>query len=194
MAPDVTDLVATTWKGKPLAPNETLEYATCRDGKKMNPDWSQSNVSLTCNADFSWEVSPSSAFSSCVATSYCPATAADDGPAPNQDSSVPWGGVATLTNPGVEFTGDCLGVGLGGPDQYDSPKTCPDNVGVRVGTHNLTPNNEGRDCWSNCGHQEGPCDWCGNGGMCCKVGDVGNGCDGIMGTTGYHGCDGGKGK
>ena len=101
----------------------------------MNPDWSQSNVSLTCNADFDWEINPSGAFSSCLATSYCPAVAADDGPASNQDSSIPWGGVVTLTKPGVEFTGDCLGVGLGDPNQYDSPKSCPDNVGIRVGDH-----------------------------------------------------------
>ena len=131
------DLVATSWKGDFLAPGESLEYATCRNGKKMNPDWSQSNVSLTCNAAFDWE--PVGSFSSCVATSYCPAVAADDGPASNQDSSIPWGGVATLTRPGVEFTGDCLGVGLGGPDQYDSPKSCPDNVGIRVGDHVKEP-------------------------------------------------------
>ena len=127
------------WKGDFLATGESLEYATCRNGKKMNPDWSQSNVSLTCNADLDWEVSPSSAFSSCLATSYCPAVAADDGPATNQDPSIPWGGVATLTRPGVEFTGECLGVGRGDPDHYDSPKSCPDNVGIRVGDHVKEP-------------------------------------------------------
>ena len=189
VAPDVTDLVATTWKGKPLAPGEMLDHATCRNGKKMSPDWWQDNVGLICNANLQWEVSNASSYS-CVATSYCPAVSDDDGPAPNQDSNIPWGGISTLTRPGVEFTGDCLGVGLGGPDQYDSPKSCPNNVGVRVGTHMKT--NEGLDCWGACGNQQGPCSWCGARGMCCKVGVTGNGCDGIMGTTGYHGCVGGK--
>ena len=114
-----------------------MEYATCRNGKKMNPDWPQGNVSLTCNASLEWEVVGS--FSSCVATSYCPAVAADDGPASNQDPSIPWGGVATLTRRGVEFTGNCLGIGRGDPSQYDTPKSCPDNVGIRVGDHVKEP-------------------------------------------------------
>ena len=73
-----------------------------------------------------------------MSTSYCPAP--DDGPAADQSPSVPWGGVATLTRPGVEFTGECLGVGagFGGLGDYDYPKSCPQNVGVRTHSHQAT--------------------------------------------------------
>ena len=83
MAPDIPDLVAATWKGKSLAPGETVEYMTCRDGRKADPDWAQNNASLFCNANLEWQVTDASYASySCVATSYCPA--AEDGPASDQ--------------------------------------------------------------------------------------------------------------
>ena len=45
---------------------------------------------------------------------------------------------------------------------------------------------EGQDCWTGCGSQQGPCDWCGKDGMCCRKGHdwVGNGCDGCLGVEG----------
>ena len=54
--------------------------------------------------------------------------------------------------------------------------------------------NEGQNCWRSCGKLQGPCAWCGTAGMCCKIGWKGNGCDGSMGTTRYHGCVRGKGN
>ena len=45
---------------------------------------------------------------------------------------------------------------------------------------------EGEDCWTGCERQQGPCDWCGKDGMCCRKGQdyVGNGCDGCLGEDG----------
>eukprot|EP00931_Biecheleriopsis_adriatica_P092967 TRINITY_DN6671_c0_g2_i8.p1 TRINITY_DN6671_c0_g2~~TRINITY_DN6671_c0_g2_i8.p1 ORF type:complete len:871 (-),score=95.55 TRINITY_DN6671_c0_g2_i8:91-2703(-) len=39
--------------------------------------------------------------------------------------------------------------------------------------------NYGKDCWGGCGHKQGPCQWCGSEGMCCRFGWDGNGCDGL---------------
>ena len=44
-------MVATGWNGRPADVDETLDYVTCRDGRKMDPNWSNDNVSLTCNAN-----------------------------------------------------------------------------------------------------------------------------------------------
>ena len=50
--------------------------------------------------------------------------------------------------------------------------------------------NEGKDCWRACDKQQGPCDWCGEGGMCCRKGSrwAGNGCDGTIGGRRRHEC------
>ena len=41
-------------------------------------------------------------------------------------------------------------------------------------------NNSGKDCWTNCQDQQGPCSWCGTG-LCCRYGwpDQSNGCAGL---------------
>ena len=44
--------------------------------------------------------------------------------------------------------------------------------------------NEGIDCWNGCGRKQGACAWCGDDGMCCRIGWTGNGCDGNMGEAG----------
>lgn len=45
----------------------------------------------------------------------------------------------------------------------------------------------GAHCLESCG-KSGECDACGAGGMCCRVGYVGGGCDGSMGISEYHTC------
>ena len=62
----------------------------------------------------------------------------------------------------------------GGTDDYTDT-----DVGVE---------NEGQECWWNCGGQEGHCWWCGVEGMCCRQGWVGNGCDGNVGGPNNHQC------
>jgi len=51
--------------------------------------------------------------------------------------------------------------------------------------------NTGKDCWYKCGSKQGPCEWCGTKGMCCKNGfkDKSNGCDGTFGGLTRHECD-----
>ena len=50
--------------------------------------------------------------------------------------------------------------------------------------------NEGKNCYSNCGNQQGPCSWCGREGLCCRIGSdyIGNGCDGKLGGQNRHEC------
>ena len=52
--------------------------------------------------------------------------------------------------------------------------------------------NKGKNCWSHCNGQQGPCSWCGTEGMCCtkKPGwtDTSNGCDGTFGGLTGHKC------
>merc|ERR1712179_72566 len=51
--------------------------------------------------------------------------------------------------------------------------------------------NTGKDCWSYCNGQQGPCSWCGSEGMCCtqKSGyPASNGCDGSFGGQTMHEC------
>ena len=50
--------------------------------------------------------------------------------------------------------------------------------------------NTGLDCWSKCGSKQGPCDWCGEVGTCCKKGyhDTSSGCDGTIGGRNRHEC------
>ena len=50
--------------------------------------------------------------------------------------------------------------------------------------------NDGKDCWANCGNQQGPCNWCGSKGVCCRVdwSDTSNGCDGTIGGNNIHEC------
>ena len=51
--------------------------------------------------------------------------------------------------------------------------------------------NEGKDCWWGCKKKQGPCEWCGTEGWCCRLGWTGNGCDGSMGAEGMgHVCTG----
>ena len=44
----------------------------------------------------------------------------------------------------------------------------------------------GEDCWVGCNNNQGPCDWCGSGNLCCRYGwdDHSNGCDGTLGIQG----------
>ena len=49
------------------------------------------------------------------------------------------------------------------------------------------------DCWDECnlnGRGQGPCDWCGLEGLCCRKGSnwIGNGCDGAIGEWDHHKC------
>ena len=46
----------------------------------------------------------------------------------------------------------------------------------------------GENCWYNCNEMDGPCDWCGNVGLCCRKEWIGNGCDGSIGGTNIHEC------
>ena len=46
----------------------------------------------------------------------------------------------------------------------------------------------GLDCWDDCNKQQGPCEWCGSEGYCCKIGMIGNGCDGTFGGDKVHKC------
>ena len=52
--------------------------------------------------------------------------------------------------------------------------------------------NEGKDCWYPCTNMnmagQGRCGYCGTGGMCCRKGSRGGGCDGSFGGDGRHAC------
>ena len=54
----------------------------------------------------------------------------------------------------------------------------------------------GKACWGpkRCNGQQGPCAFCGWGGMCCRKGHIGNGCDGFMGKERLHICVRREGK
>ena len=63
------------------------------------------------------------------------------------------------------------------------------NQGTIKSTYEVTSNNAGKSCWGGCSSTQGLCQWCGDGGMCCKVGWIGNGCDGTFGISGMgHVC------
>ena len=47
--------------------------------------------------------------------------------------------------------------------------------------------NNGVDCLQKCNNKIGKCYWCGTG-YCCKLGEKGNGCDGIMGHPEIYTC------
>ena len=51
---------------------------------------------------------------------------------------------------------------------------------------------EGKDCWYPCTNMnmagQGRCGYCGTGGMCCRKGSRGGGCDGTFGGDGHHAC------
>lgn len=51
--------------------------------------------------------------------------------------------------------------------------------------YNLT--NGGEDCFEMCNGEHGPCEFCG-GGLCCRKGLAGNGCDAHAGKTFHHTC------
>jgi len=67
--------------------------------------------------------------------------------------------------------------------RYDTWGGTDDYTDTDVGIEN-----EGQECWWNCGGQEGHCWWCGVEGMCCRQGWVGNGCDGKIGGPNNHQC------
>merc|ERR1712129_632567 len=46
----------------------------------------------------------------------------------------------------------------------------------------------GKDCWNGCNKKQGKCNWCGADGFCCKMGWIGNECDGSFGGPYGHQC------
>ena len=48
--------------------------------------------------------------------------------------------------------------------------------------------NAGKECFQKCKMQNGPCDWCGPDGWCCRLNRVRNGCDGTFGGANQHQC------
>ena len=60
-----TDLVSARWNGEPVGVSGEVKHLTCRNGMKMNPDWSSGIIEATCNDNLEWELSPSVAYS-CV--------------------------------------------------------------------------------------------------------------------------------
>ena len=49
--------------------------------------------------------------------------------------------------------------------------------------------NEGEDCWKDCGKEEGKCSWCGSMGYCCRKDYTeSNHCDGTFGGEDKHVC------
>ena len=46
----------------------------------------------------------------------------------------------------------------------------------------------GENCWYNCNEMDGPCDWCGDVGLCCRKEWIGNGCNGSIGGASQHEC------
>merc|ERR1712166_609003 len=48
--------------------------------------------------------------------------------------------------------------------------------------------NGGKDCWNGCNKKQGKCTWCGTDGFCCRMGWIGNGCDGSFGGAYGHQC------
>merc|ERR1711935_1265268 len=48
--------------------------------------------------------------------------------------------------------------------------------------------NGGKDCWNGCNKKQGKCDWCGADGFCCRMGWIGNECDGSFGGAYGHQC------
>ena len=124
---NITDLVAAMWDGMPVAEGDKIEHVTCRDGMKMNPDWTTSPLEATCNEHFEWELSSNVDYSCVPGTikmehsptyhsgkissefqfisgNVCPSP--PDGPAGDLQPT------ATLVHPGINFSGECLGVGL----------------------------------------------------------------------------------
>ena len=53
-----TDLVAARWDGSPVGVGSKAEHVTCRDGMKMNPDWTNSVLEATCSQHLEWELNP----------------------------------------------------------------------------------------------------------------------------------------
>merc|ERR1719491_2631883 len=46
----------------------------------------------------------------------------------------------------------------------------------------------GGSCWNGCNKKQGKCDWCGADGFCCRMGWIGNECDGSFGGANGHQC------
>ena len=46
--------------------------------------------------------------------------------------------------------------------------------------------NVGTQCWYQCGKKDGKCLFCGEGGLCCRHGFVGNECNGKIGLDKSH--------
>jgi len=71
---------------------------------------------------------------------------------------------------------------------FASSKACPDSrciwsSGACQAPGALSVKNYGKGCWRGCTRKQGPCNWCGTGGSCCRFGwrDKRNGCDGTLG-------------
>jgi hypothetical protein len=80
--------------------------------------------------------------------------------------------------------------------QSDGYGTCPSGLSptqnskgnvVLTAVSGVAVVNGGRECWNDCGQAQGSCSWCGAG-LCCRKGDSGSGCDGVLGCNGYHCC------
>ena len=49
--------MAANWDGSPVAALAKVAHVTCRNGMKMNPDWTISSLEATCN-NLEWELDP----------------------------------------------------------------------------------------------------------------------------------------
>ena len=48
--------------------------------------------------------------------------------------------------------------------------------------------NSDERCWGKCEAKDGPCEWCGTEGWCCRQKNIKNGCDGNLGSKNHHIC------
>merc|ERR1719445_1165702 len=77
-----------------------------------------------------------------------------------------------------------------GLNTYDLTATevlCPEEGGA-AGEAGGGVQNEGEDCWKECNKTQGPCAFCGAGGLCCRHGwhVHEGGCDGFLGIEGRN--------
>ena len=50
--------------------NSRVQHLTCRNGMRMNPEWSNSPIEATCNEHLEWELNPDVAYSCVQGTLY----------------------------------------------------------------------------------------------------------------------------
>ena len=67
--PPTSDLVAARWDGSPVGVGNKAEHVTCRDGMKMNPDWTNPVLEATCSQHLEWELNPDVDYSCVPGTS-----------------------------------------------------------------------------------------------------------------------------